>query len=198
MEFSTRNQSVSELRAVNRKLTLSIVLLAVGLLLALLKLAFQSEIVVMQTPGMPDNAVIEKTALDKGTQKATLTALTAAIAQINPANATYQKEFVQAFLSPTAFTKVSREIDAQVARLTSQRELGSYYFVLHAYEYDPSLDRHFVTGEVHTVNAAHDTAEAYVFEYAVHVENYRMVVDDVTTYPGDKAHDSEWKQANKK
>ena len=198
MEINARNHSISELRSRNKSLTLSLFFLSIALLLALLKVFFQSEIVIQETPGMPSNSVIERTSMDKGSQRAILSAVTSNLAQINPANAEYQKAFLQVFLAPEAFTKVSLEINAKVAKQASERELGSYYFIMHRYEYDPLLNRHFVIGDVHTVNAAKDSAQPYVFEYAMHVENYRMVIDEVTTYPGDRAHNSEWTEANKR
>ena len=198
MEINARNHSISELRSRNKSLTLSLFFLSIALLLALLKVFFQSEIVIQETPGMPSNSVIERTSMDKGSQRAILSAVTSNLAQINPANAEYQKAFLQVFLAPEAFTKVSLEINAKVAKQASERELGSYYFIMHRYEYDPLLNRHFVIGDVHTVNAAKDSAQPYVFEYTMHVENYRMVIDEVTTYPGDRAHNSEWTEANKR
>jgi hypothetical protein len=136
--------------------------------------------------------------MDKGAQRATLSAVTSNIAQINPANAEYQKAFLQVFLAPAAYTKVSEEINAKVAKQISERELGSYYFVMQSYQYDPLLNRHFVLGDVHTVNAAKDSIQPYVFEYVAHVENYRLVIDDITTYIGERAHNSEWIEVNKK
>jgi conjugal transfer pilus assembly protein TraE len=198
VEINARNQSIAEIRSKNNKLVWAAVVQGVVSLLLAIKLVTQSEIIINQTPGMPNNAVIEKSVMDKGAQKATLSTLTSAIAQTNPVNAEFNKEFIQAFLSPSAYTRVSRAIDDQVARLTAQHELGSYYFVQRAYEYDPGTNKHFVQGDVHTVNAARDTAQPYVFEYSVHVENYRLVVDEVTSYQGDRVHDAEWLRSNKK
>jgi conjugal transfer pilus assembly protein TraE len=48
------------------------------------------------------------------------------------------------------------------------------------------------------VNAAKDSAEPYVYEYAIHIENYRLWVDDIKVYPGEKIHNSEWIKANSK
>ena len=192
MELEARNTSIAEVRSKNNKLTWAVVLNAIAIVLLGIKLVTQSEIVVIKTPGMPNDSVLEKTVMDKGAQKATLSALTSAIAQTNPANAEFNKEFIQSFLSPTAYTKVSQAIDSQVARLVAQHELGSYYFVQRGYEYDPVSNKHFVYGDVHTVNAARDSAEPYVFEYAAHVENYRLLVDELSAYVGDKPHDAEW------
>jgi conjugal transfer pilus assembly protein TraE len=198
VEIRARERSIAEIRATNVKLIWANVLGMVVILLLAIKLATQSEIIINQTPGMPEHAVIEKTAMDKGAQKATLSAVTSAIAQVNPANYEYVKPMIQAFLAPAAFTKVSAEIDAKVQKLILQRELGSYYFVQKAYEYDAATDRHFIVGDVHTVNAAKDTAATYVFEYAVHVENYRLVVDEAVSYAGDRPHDGEWLKATKR
>lgn len=198
MELNPRNQTVAEVRSSNVKLVWAVLILSVVLVALSIKLVTQTEIIINQTPGMPNHAVIEKGAMDKGAQKATLSAVTSAIAQVNPANYEYMKAFVQAFLSPTAYTKVTQEIDAKVQMLIRQHELGSYYFVMRGYLYDPALDHHFVYGDVHTVNAARDSAEPYVFEYHVHIENYRLVVDEVVSYAGDRPHDSQWLRDNKR
>jgi hypothetical protein len=198
MDLKNRNHSIAELKKENRTLRQIILAVAIALVLIAVKLAFQTEIVVMQTPGMPNNSIIEKSSMDKAAQMATLYAVTNNIAQANPSNAAYIKTFLQVYLAPAAYTRISKEIDNQVAKLESQRELGSYYFVLRAYDYDPVLDKHFVKGDVHVVNAAKDTATPYVFEYTTHVENYRLVVDDVKTYEGDIEHNSEWLKNNTK
>lgn len=198
MEISVRNQSITELKSRNQMLTLVAVGLAATIFMMGLKLVFQSEIVIMQTPGMPNNTVIERSTFDKGAQMATLLAVTNAVSQINPANAEHQKIFLRAFLSPPAYTRIASEIDFKIEKAKSERELGSYYFVFQRYEYDHKLNRHFVIGEQHTVNAARDTAQPYVYEYTAHIENYRLWVDELTAYQSDKPHNSEWLEANKK
>ena len=198
MELDARNQSISEVRGRNRTLTYSLLALSVAVLLLVIKVFTQSSIVVLQTPGMPNDSVIEKTAMDKRAQIAVLQAVTSAMVSVNPANAQYQKQFVQAFLAPAAYTKISKEIDVRVAKQITERELGSTYFVLNRYEYDQKLNKHFVLGDFHSVNAAKDTAQQFVWEYDAHIENYRFVIDNVAFYPGDRPHNSEWIEASKK
>jgi len=198
MEVKHREVAIAELKSLNKKLSMALVFTSLAGLFIAIKLAFQSEIVINQTPGMPNNSVIEKSSMDKSAQMATLYAVTNNIAQVNPSNSEYIKTFLQVYLAPKSYTRISKEIDDQVTRLTNQRELGSYYFVLRGYDYDPALDTHFVKGEVHVVNAAKDTATNYVFEYKTHVENYRLLVDDVKSYEGDMIHNSEWLRNNKK
>ena len=198
MELSNRERSVKELRDLNAKLTMALLGLVVGLLLVTIKLFFQSEIVVERTAGMPTGSVIQKSAWDKKAQLATLLDVTNAIANINPANAEYQKQLLQVFLAPASYTRIAAEIDDRSKKLSDQRELGSYYFIWKAFDYDEALDRFFVRGDIHTVNAAKDTAEPWVFEYETHVDNYHLVVDKVSSYHGDRAHDSAWlKEQNK-
>ena len=198
MELDARNQSISEVRGRNRTLTYSLLALSVAVLLLVVKVFTQSSIVVLQTPGMPNDSVIEKTAMDKRAQIAVLQAVTSAMVSVNPANAQYQKQFVQAFLAPAAYTKISKEIDARVAKQITERELGSTYFVLNRYEYDEKLNKHFVLGDFHSVNAAKDTAQQFVWEYDAHIENYRFVIDNVAFYPGDRPHNTGWIEASKK
>lgn len=196
MQHETRNQSLKESRTLNKTLSFALLISVLAILGLTTALLTQSKIIVQQTPGMPSPAVIEKSNVDKGTQRAILIAVTSNISQVNPANAEYQKVFLQSFLAPAVYTKISLEVDQKVRALVAQRELGSYYFVFTRYEYDPALDRHFVLGEVHTVNAAKDTLKNYVFEYKIHTENYRTLVDDIVTYDGDRPHDSTWKKDN--
>jgi TraE protein len=198
MEYGKRNESLAELRAEGEKKTWAIVGCVVVMVCMAIKMLSQTEIIIVQTPGMPANSIIERTSFDKGAQVATLNAVTSNLAQITPANAEYQKQFLQAYLSPQVYTKISSEIDLKVEKAKLERELGSFYFVLKRYEYDPQLNKHFVVGEQHTVNAAKDTAQDYVYEYDAHVENYRLWIDDLKTYPGDKPHNTEWIEANKK
>ncbi len=196
--MNQRNEAVSELRTRNKHLTyatLGAVLISFGLMF---KLVSQSEIIIVQTPGMPANSIIERTSFDKNAQLATLNAITSNLASINPANAEYQKKFLELYFSPDSYTRLSHEIDLKVEKAKAERELGSSYFVLKRYIYDEQIDKHFIVGEQHTVNAAKDTAEPYVYEYAIHIENYRLWVDDIKAYPGEKIHNSEWIKANSK
>jgi len=198
MELDVRNQSIREVRGRNKALTYALCALSVAVLLLVIKVFTQSSIVILKAPGMPNDSVIEKTAMDKRAQIAVLLAVTNAMASVNPANAQYQKQFVQAFLVPAAYTKISKEIDARVAKQITERELGSTYFVLNRYEFDEKLNKHFVLGDFHSVNAAKDTSQQFVWEYDAHVENYRFVVDSVALYPGDRPHNTEWIEASKK
>ncbi|KWK68774.1 TraE/TraK family type IV conjugative transfer system protein [Burkholderia ubonensis] len=198
MDLPHREKSVAELRRDNRLLTLtSTGAVAIALLFSI-KVFFQNVIIQTQVPGMPDGARIERNGMDVGAMQAYAFAVTNALASVNPSNGESTKRFVQPFLSPAAYTKVSLAIDQKIELLKAQHELGSYYFVLKRFESDEKLGRVFVQGDVHTVNAARDTAEPWVFEYPVRFANYRMTMDDVIAYSGDKAHNSEWIKAQKK
>jgi conjugal transfer pilus assembly protein TraE len=198
MDISQRNASIAGLqRTVRLVISANLGLAAATLILAAI-LFSQSKIVILQTPGMPASTEIRRTAIDIGAQRAMLAAVTSNLVQVNPSNVEYQKSFLQAFLSPAMYTRLSAEIDAKARLLADQRELGSYYFVFRAHEYDPRINRHFVMGEVHTVNAAKDTAEPYVFEYALHIDNYRPMLDDITSYRGDKPHNAAWLETQKR
>lgn len=200
MEKIIHEKSLSEQRSLINKLIMMLSILSIVLLLLTIKHATQSEIVILKTPGLPTDSVLEKTSMDKMAQMATLFAFTNNLAQINPSNAEYVKAFLQVYLSAEAYTRIADEINQKVAKLQSSRELGSYYFVLakNGYKYDSILDRHFVMGNVHVVNAATDTSTPWVFEYKVKVENYRLVIEDVLTYEGDKPHDAEYERTKKR
>ena len=198
MDITNREASIAELRSRNGFLTSAVLVLSLVLVALALKLLFQSEVVVERTAGMPSGSVIEKGAWDKKAELATLLDVTSAIANINPGNAEYQKQLLAVFLAPKEYTRLSKVIDGLVKKLIDQHELGSYYFIWKGMDYDQKIDRFFIRGDVHTVNAARDTGEQWVFEYQAHVENYRLLIDDVNGYQGEREHDSAWlKEQNK-
>ncbi|MDN4571865.1 type VI secretion protein [Pandoraea cepalis] len=198
MDIGTRNKSVAELSRDNRRLTAAVALIAVAMLVLSLKTFFTNEIIVNQVPGMPNGAKIEKNGMDVGAKQAIVIAVTTMLASVNPSNAESIKHFIQPFTSPEAYTKVSKAIDDKVATLRAQRELGSYYFVTRGFDLDEKLGLLFVKGDLHTVNAAKDTSEPWVFEYPVSFSNYQMVINDVVSYPGDRVRNSKWIEAQTK
>jgi conjugal transfer pilus assembly protein TraE len=198
MNIDNLSQSVADLRKSNRRLTLGVACIGAAMLLLAIKMMFTNVAIINRVPGMPDGARIERNGMDVGAKQATAYAVTNAIASLNPSNGDSVKSVLQPFLSSDAYTKVTQAIDLKVATLKAQRELGSYYFVLRGFEADDKLGRVFVKGELHTVNAAKDTSELYVFEYPVRFADYKMIFDDVIAYPGDKAHNSQWIEAQKK
>ncbi|UVA77162.1 TraE/TraK family type IV conjugative transfer system protein [Pandoraea commovens] len=198
MEIATRNKSLAELSRDNRRLTATVALIAAAMLVLSIKVFFTNEIIVNQVPGMPNGAKIEKSGMDVGAKQAIVVAVTTMLASVNPSNAESIKHFIQPFLSPDAYTKVSKAIDDKVATLRTQRELGSYYFVTRGFDLDEKLGLLFVKGDLHTVNAAKDTSEPWVFEYPVSFSNYQMVITDVVSYPGDRVRNSKWIEAQTK
>lgn len=201
MKVETREQVVSSLLKRNTVLTWSLGAAMVVIVLLAMRVTFMSEIIHENVPGMPDGAKIWKNGMDEGAIKAIALAVASNLASVNPSNQESVKSFVQPFLSADAYTVVSQQIDAKAALLAAQHELGSYYFVLgpHGFQYDDKLKRIYVSGDVHTVNAAKDTGEPWVFEFPVHFAQYRMFIDaGLTAYPGNKIHNSEWIQAQTK
>lgn len=198
MEFLFREATVAELKGYLSKMIWALLGLAGAVLILAIGVVTRSTIVVQRTPGMPSDAVIEKTTIDMRSQHAMLSAVTDALGSINPANAEYKKNLLMGFASPELYTRLAKEIDQKIALLVAQHELGSYYFVEKEWRFDPVSGKHFVIGWLHTVNAARDTAEPYTYEYKVHVESYRFNVDDAVSYPGHVPHDAEWlKNQNK-
>jgi TraE protein len=192
MEVNELKHSSAELRQSIKRLVLINCCLVVIILVMALQSLMREQIVILRTPGVVGDEVFARTTVDRASQIATLKAVTNNLAQCNPSSKAFCKDFLQSYLSPAAYTKVSAEIDANIKRLELQRELGSYYFVFTSYQYDTALNKHFVLGEVHTVNAAIDRAEPWVFEYQVHYENYRLAIDDVKSYKGTQPQNSAW------
>ena len=60
------------------------------------------------------------------------------------------------------------------------------------------MSKVLVVGDIHTVNAAKDSTQAYVYEYDLKVDNYRPVVTSIVSYKGDVIHDSIWLENRKK
>ena len=194
MELKNHNRTILELsRWVKYLLWSNVSLLFITLLISIY-LIFQNKIVVVQIPGggTEVETTYEKNTIDKGSQKAIILAAVSAISQINTANYAYQKLFIQSFLSPEVFTAITSQIDAHVKKMIDQRELGSFYFEFKEYAFDPILNKHFVRGDVHTVNAVKNTSEPWIYELTLRVENYRPMITSLDTYSGLEFHNSIW------
>lgn len=192
MHVETSKKSVAELTRLNRFLTISNVMLGGISVVAVLGLFFKEERIILETPGLPHRSVIEKTSLDKASQAATLKAVTDALASINPGNWQYQMKFAESFFSAEDFTRIYEETRAAVDRMVMDKEFGSRYFIFKDYQYDPAINKHFILGDVHFVNAAKDSAVPHVYEYSLSVENYRPVVNHVERYEGERPHNKAW------
>jgi conjugal transfer pilus assembly protein TraE len=198
MDVQARQASIAELRRTNRWLGLAVAGLVVVALLQTIAIVTKERTVVMQIPGVPDEIEFRRNGIDRKGQQATVQAVVAALAQINPGNAAFQKRFLQAFLAPQAYTSITKAIDERVAQQVAQREGGSTYWVTQEYRYDPEIDQHFVIGDLHVVNVGKDTAQKFVFQLGLQVENYRPVVTSIESYPGERPHDSAWRKEQAK
>jgi|APCry1669193181_1035450.scaffolds.fasta_scaffold00485_21 conjugal transfer pilus assembly protein TraE len=201
MELKQHTKTINEMMTWVKYLRISNIFLLAIISLLILYLVFQNKIVVVQIPG-GGGSLIESTygkqTLDSGSQKAIILATVNAISQINSINYSYEKIFIQSFLAPEVFTNISNQIDFQVKRMTEQHELGSFYFEFKEYMFDPILNKHFVKGDIHTVNVVKNTSQSWVYEITMRVENYRPLITVLETYSGNEFHDSLWLENQKK
>ncbi len=197
MNLSVRELTIEE--AQKRVNLLTYISVATTTLALVTGLAFvnQSKIIVEQVPGL-NNVEIGQNFMDLAGQQAIIMAFTKSLAEINPANAEYQKRYIKAFLAPELYTQAALEIDALVAKQATDRALGSYYFTVKNYDYDPQLRKHFVVGAVHTVNAAKDTSEPWVFTYTMRIEDYRPVITSIERERGETIKNTAWIQNQEK
>jgi len=129
MELRQYTKSILELSYRVKYLYFANAVLLVSLLLVVVIHFQQDRIVILQVPGGGETrveSVFEKSAIDRGSQRAIILATVSAISQINSSNYEYQKVFIQNFLAPEVFTTISSQIDVQVKRMLDQHELGSY------------------------------------------------------------------------
>jgi conjugal transfer pilus assembly protein TraE len=149
----------------------------------------------MQIPsstGSSGEVMYEKNAINRSSQRAIILATVSAISQINPSNYEFEKVFVQNFLAPEVYSSLSIQIDQQAKKMRDQHELGSYYFDFKEYLYDPLLDKHFVKGEIHTVNAIKNSTQMWIYELSLRVDNYKPIITSLSSYPGSDFHNSNW------
>jgi hypothetical protein len=184
MEFKHSLNSIAELKEWQSFLKKLVLGLLVLVLTETVFIFNQSKIIVIKTPGIAGEAWSQNSALDRISQKSIILSTVSAMTQI--------KRFIQTFLSPSLYTEISLQMDIRVKKMQEQRELGSMYFEFKEYEFDPELNKHFVKGEVHTVNVAKNTAQMWVYELQMEVENYLPLITSLQAYPGDEFHDALW------
>ncbi len=198
MNNETKLKAVAEYRKDIKQLKLVNIALTVIALIAVVAWFTRTVIIQYEIPGLPAGSTIGKNNASLGAKYAVCMAVTANLASVNPSNVEDIKAFIQPFLSPDVFTKISLQIDDQAARLRAQRELGSYNFTFKEARYDPKLDKLFIRGDIHTINAAKDTAQPWVFEYRVHIADYLIKIDDIKNYEGEIMHDTAYYESLKK
>jgi len=195
MQLSTYTQSLHDVTKWVNYLKITNSILFVLLVIVTITGLFQNKIVLMQIPsstGSSGEVMYEKNAINRSSQRAIILATVSAISQINPSNYEFEKVFVQNFLAPEVYSSLSIQIDQQAKKMRDQHELGSYYFDFKEYLYDPLLDKHFVKGEIHTVNAIKNSTQMWIYELSLRVDNYKPIITSLSSYPGSDFHNSNW------
>ena len=195
MHLSTYTQTLHDLTRWVNYLKITNCILFVLLVIAITTGFFQNKIVLMQIPsstGASGEIMYEKNGINRSSQRAIILATVSAISQINPSNYEFEKVFVQNFLAPEVYSSLSVQIDQQAKKMRDQHELGSYYFDFKEYLYDPLLDKHFVKGEIHTVNAIKNSTQMWIYELTLRVDNYKPIITSLNAYPGSDFHNSSW------
>lgn len=195
MQLTTYTQSLHDVTKWVNYLKITNSILFVLLVIVTIMGLFQNKIVLMQIPsstGSSGEVMYEKNAINRSSQRAIILATVSAISQINPSNYEFEKVFVQNFLAPEVYSSLSIQIDQQAKKMRDQHELGSYYFDFKEYLYDPLLDKHFVKGEIHTVNAIKNSTQMWIYELSLRVDNYKPIITSLSSYPGSDFHNSNW------
>ena len=195
MQLATYTQSLHDVTKWVNYLKITNSILFVLLVIVTITGLFQNKIVLMQIPsstGSSGEVMYEKNAINRSSQRAIILATVSAISQINPSNYEFEKVFVQNFLAPEVYSSLSIQIDQQAKKMRDQHELGSYYFDFKEYLYDPLLDKHFVKGEIHTVNAIKNSTQMWIYELSLRVDNYKPIITSLSSYPGSDFHNSNW------
>lgn len=185
MNSNERSQSLKDKDRTIGRLATALVVSALVLAGLVVFMHFHGVIVIMRTPGLPNEAVLERSTMDMKAQKLVLSAISSAIGSINPHNAEYVKALAQSYFAPESYTRLTGEINALVQKMVVEREAGSHYFVQLSSNFNPQENTHYIYGEYHTVNLAKDTAQNYVFAYQLRVEQFRPVITDYKFYPSD-------------
>ncbi len=195
MQLTTYTQSLHDVTKWVNYLKITNSILFLLLVIVTITGLFQNKIVLMQIPsstGSSGEVMYEKNAINRSSQRAIILATVSAISQINPSNYEFEKVFVQNFLAPEVYSSLSIQIDQQAKKMRDQHELGSYYFDFKEYLYDPLLDKHFVKGEIHTVNAIKNSTQMWIYELSLRVDNYKPIITSLSSYPGSDFHNSNW------
>ena len=195
MQLTTYTHSLHDVTKWVNYLKITNSILFVLLVIVTITGLFQNKIVLMQIPsstGSSGEVMYEKNAINRSSQRAIILATVSAISQINPSNYEFEKVFVQNFLAPEVYSSLSIQIDQQAKKMRDQHELGSYYFDFKEYLYDPLLDKHFVKGEIHTVNAIKNSTQMWIYELSLRVDNYKPIITSLSSYPGSDFHNSNW------
>ena len=196
--FASSRLSIGQLQKRNHHLTIATLALSFLVTCLMVVITLRSDVIIIETPGQPSSEVIEKSSFDQRRQEALFFDITKTFVGINPSNYLYQEKKLEPYFFKKDFKNIERSITTRVDQLVAAKELGSYYFIPAKYVFDPITKKHFVTGDLHTVNVAKDTSQPWVVEYMAEFDSYHLWIKDMAMYEGKNIHDAEYEKANGK
>lgn len=157
--------------------------LAVGLVLALIKAFTVDTIIVIQPYTLNEEAWVSQNQASSSYKESWAMMLASLTGNVTPGSVNFVKERIEPLLSPQIYRDVMQAIEIQA--LSIRRDRVTMKFEPRAVEYEPESDVVYVYGHSLVQGATGDPErEERTYEYIIDVRNYSPVVTHIETYAG--------------
>ena len=204
MDFKNRSWNIDEYRYWLKIAMRALFFSCATCFVLAIKVTSSDEKIILRTPGMEDT-VFSKNSLDINSMKAISIMLSHTVGDLNRGNYDNQIKTIESWFAPEVATKIAMKIKQIIKKQIEEHETGTQYFEFNPgpsnideYEYDPSLDMHFVRGRLHFANAARDDVHPIVFAFKFKVTNYLPKATEFYWEFGDVIKDSKWLEGQRR
>jgi len=167
----------------NRGHRLVNLVLAVGIVLALVKAFTVDTIVTMQPYTLNEEAWVSQNKSSQSYKESWAMMLSALTGNVTPGSVEFVKERIEPLLSPKIYRDVMEALEIQ--SLNIQRDRVNMRFEARAVEYEPESDVVYVYGNSYVQGATGEPVrEERTYEYIIDIRNYSPVVTHIETYSG--------------
>ena len=169
--------------AENRGHRLVNLVLAVGLVLALVKAFTVDTIVTIKPYTLNEDAWVSQNQSSQSYKESWGMLLASLTGNVTPGSVGFVKERIEPVLSPQIYRDVMEALEMQA--ISIRRDRVTMRFEPRAVEYEPETDVVYVYGNSYVQGATGDPIrEERTYEYVIDIRNYAPVVTHIETYSG--------------
>ncbi len=185
MNFKNALRNMGQLQAMTKGMILSNIILALGVVYAMVHFNNQRDRVVLVPPNMDAKAVIAWNYADREYLKSFGLFIANLVGNIQPKSSTVVLDSVSAFMDPSIYTDFRRQLLAVIEDPVFKASGSVISFLPASIQYEPETSRVFVTGTLITsTSGAQKYQKQVVYEVGASIRSGRPWVTHFLSYEG--------------
>lgn len=193
MNLKSYLTSMSQLQMLTLTTILSNVILAAGLIMAMVNITSQHDRIVLVPPNLDKKAEIAWSNADKEYLKSFGLYIATMVGNIQPKSSSVVLDTASAFMDPSIYTEFRKQLVAIIEDPVFKASGSVISFMPQAIQYEPETGRVFVNGSIVTsTSGSQKYQKNVVYEIGVRIREGRPWVAHFTSYEGTTIHSVNW------